>query len=67
ITEIRQLIFDEFNVPPYDRRVNPPILAALARTCQIFQNPALDLLWRQQDTLLNFVNCFPDGLVKEIG
>ncbi|KAJ6486305.1 hypothetical protein DFH09DRAFT_1377839 [Mycena vulgaris] len=69
ISEILQLIFDEFTVqpPPNARdRVNQPTLAALARTCQIFQNPALDLLWRRQETLINFLDCFPDGLIQQV-
>ncbi|KAJ6579641.1 hypothetical protein DFH09DRAFT_1030272 [Mycena vulgaris] len=71
IPEILQLIFDEFSVEPiprvyYSPPVNPPILAALARTCQLFHSPALDLLWRRQETLLNFLNCFPDGLIEKV-
>ena len=34
-------------------------LAALARTCQAFKNPALDALWRTQDGLRPLVNLFP--------
>ncbi|KAJ7475050.1 hypothetical protein FB451DRAFT_1397921 [Mycena latifolia] len=38
-------------------------LFALARTSTIFCNPALDVLWRHQDTILNLIQCMPDGLL----
>ncbi|EMD38983.1 hypothetical protein CERSUDRAFT_72231 [Gelatoporia subvermispora B] len=34
-------------------------LAALARTCRLFHGPALDVLWRHQDNLLNLLKCLP--------
>ncbi|KAJ7466160.1 hypothetical protein B0H11DRAFT_59099 [Mycena galericulata] len=34
-------------------------LAALARTCKTFQNPALDLLWSSQTTFMNVLKCMP--------
>ncbi|KAJ6592840.1 hypothetical protein B0H19DRAFT_1224629 [Mycena capillaripes] len=37
-------------------------LAALARTCRRFQSPALDLLWKQQYSLANFLKCMPADL-----
>ncbi|KAJ7604232.1 hypothetical protein FB45DRAFT_1083102 [Roridomyces roridus] len=37
-------------------------LAALARTCRAFCEPALDLLWEEQDMLRNLLHCMPDGL-----
>ncbi|KAJ7116932.1 hypothetical protein C8R44DRAFT_879462 [Mycena epipterygia] len=40
-------------------------LAALARTCTTFQNPALDILWRNQDTLMNLLRCMPTDLFSE--
>ncbi|KAJ6559832.1 hypothetical protein B0H19DRAFT_1260520 [Mycena capillaripes] len=38
-------------------------LAALARTCKTFQDPALDLLWsHQRNTMMNLLMCMPDDL-----
>ncbi|KAJ7466163.1 hypothetical protein B0H11DRAFT_1869859 [Mycena galericulata] len=34
-------------------------LAALARTCKTFQNPALDVLWSSQTTFMNVLDCMP--------
>ncbi|KAJ7263564.1 hypothetical protein B0H12DRAFT_1321561 [Mycena haematopus] len=36
-------------------------LAALAR-CRIFHGPALDALWREQETIRNLLNCMPEDL-----
>ncbi|KAJ7208364.1 hypothetical protein GGX14DRAFT_454450 [Mycena pura] len=40
-------------------------LAALAQTSQLFQDPALNILWRKQDTLYHLARCFPSDLVIE--
>ncbi|KAJ7918809.1 hypothetical protein B0H13DRAFT_2321119 [Mycena leptocephala] len=37
-------------------------LARLARTCTIFLNPALNVLWRHQGTILNVLRCMPSDL-----
>ncbi|KAJ7142011.1 hypothetical protein C8R43DRAFT_1131012 [Mycena crocata] len=37
-------------------------LAALAATCKTFQNPALDILWRTQDSIILLLGCIPDDL-----
>ncbi|KAF8218189.1 hypothetical protein K438DRAFT_2038903, partial [Mycena galopus ATCC 62051] len=37
----------------------------LARTCQAFQEPALNFLWREQDTLVNVLKCLPSHLWEE--
>ncbi|KAK7035702.1 hypothetical protein R3P38DRAFT_2908690 [Favolaschia claudopus] len=37
-------------------------LAALARTCTNFRDPALNFLWRQQFTLMNLLKCLPPHL-----
>ncbi|KAJ7838544.1 hypothetical protein B0H13DRAFT_2367414 [Mycena leptocephala] len=34
-------------------------LAGLARTCKAFRDPALDLLWKSQCTVMNVLNCMP--------
>ncbi|KAJ6494527.1 hypothetical protein C8R45DRAFT_824394 [Mycena sanguinolenta] len=36
-------------------------LAALAQ-CRIFHDPALDALWKEQNTIRNLINCMPDDL-----
>ncbi|KAH7929860.1 hypothetical protein BV22DRAFT_1001794, partial [Leucogyrophana mollusca] len=35
-------------------------LAAFARTCRSFQEPALEILWSELDSLGPLVRCFPD-------
>ncbi|KAJ7471684.1 hypothetical protein B0H11DRAFT_2039535 [Mycena galericulata] len=37
-------------------------LAVLARTCKIFQNPALDILWSHQTTFAHVLRCMPSDL-----
>ncbi|KAJ7708773.1 hypothetical protein B0H17DRAFT_1191269 [Mycena rosella] len=65
IAEIVELIFRHLIVGGWGGyRTYSKALAALARTCKTFQNPALDLLWEQQTTLHNYLNCFPRGLIK---
>jgi hypothetical protein len=44
------------------RCVDPQSLAALARTCRRFQNPALDILWSNLPTLKPLFHCLPKGL-----
>ncbi|KAJ7779753.1 hypothetical protein B0H16DRAFT_1405368 [Mycena metata] len=46
----------------YDKK--GPSLAALARTSKGFCDPALDILWRQQTTITNLLNCMPEGIWK---
>ncbi|KAJ6563244.1 hypothetical protein B0H10DRAFT_1119642 [Mycena sp. CBHHK59/15] len=38
-------------------------LTSLARTCTTFLGPALDLLWREQFTIVNILKCIPDDLL----
>ncbi|KAG9312519.1 hypothetical protein JVU11DRAFT_6914 [Chiua virens] len=40
-----------------------PSLAALARTCHAFYDPAVSLLWRTQSSLAPLVLCFPSDLL----
>ena len=56
IQEILSNIFDH-RLSPY-RRVTAD-LAALARTCRAFKEPALDLLWRELNDLSPLVLCLP--------
>jgi hypothetical protein len=37
-------------------------VATLARTCAFFLNPALNAIWRHQETISNLLKCFPDDL-----
>ncbi|KAJ7856558.1 hypothetical protein B0H13DRAFT_2672998 [Mycena leptocephala] len=66
ISELLYLIFAEIKRSP--RLFEPcdmpdlPSLAAVARTCTGFRDPALDLLWRHQDTMKDFLSCFPRDL-----
>ncbi|KAJ7608502.1 hypothetical protein DFH06DRAFT_191995 [Mycena polygramma] len=39
-------------------------LAALAITCQTFSGPALDCLWREQESVLPMLRCLPSTLVS---
>ncbi|KAF7331322.1 hypothetical protein MKEN_00009600 [Mycena kentingensis (nom. inval.)] len=43
---------------------NNHALNAFARTCKLFEEPGLDALWREQDTILNLLGCFPPDLFK---
>ncbi|KAF7356448.1 hypothetical protein MVEN_00977900 [Mycena venus] len=65
ISEIIDLIFAELQRPDYERNLGHKDFAALARTCKNFQNPALDHLWREQDTLTNLLKCLPSHLWEE--
>ncbi|KAJ7720081.1 hypothetical protein DFH07DRAFT_1009021 [Mycena maculata] len=47
---------DEFSFREADERKD---LAALARTCKTFQDPALSFLWSKQDTLNNLLRSLP--------
>ncbi len=40
------------------------MLCRLARTCKAFKDPALDLLWRDLDTVIPLVTLFPNALLK---
>ncbi|KAJ7143909.1 hypothetical protein C8R44DRAFT_915720 [Mycena epipterygia] len=69
IPEILDLIVSEIRLPPETHGRNRgglPVLAALARTCTTFQGPALDRLWWHQTTLVNLLNCFPEGLIEKV-
>lgn len=66
IPEIVELVCIELaeDLPRYG--AGPPQcqhLAALARTCKTFQDPALDLLWsHQKNTMKNLLMCMPNDL-----
>jgi hypothetical protein len=66
IAELLHLIFAEIKNPPrgFEASEMPDLtsLAAVARTCTGFRDPALDILWKRQDTMKNFLSCFPRDL-----
>ncbi|KAJ7096022.1 hypothetical protein C8R43DRAFT_264579 [Mycena crocata] len=43
----------------------PRILAILARTCRSFREPALNRIWRIQNTLHNLIRCLPRQLWQQ--
>ncbi|KAJ7633547.1 hypothetical protein DFH06DRAFT_1437439 [Mycena polygramma] len=57
IPEVVSLVFGHLDV---DKDAEG--LATLARTCRAFQDPALDVLWYHQNTLMNLLLCLPAGL-----
>ncbi|KAJ7622911.1 hypothetical protein DFH06DRAFT_1104944 [Mycena polygramma] len=65
IPELVALIFAELQCPYPHENLSHRDLAALARTCKTFQEPALDLLWREQTTLANVLRCLPSYLWQE--
>ncbi|KAJ7081963.1 hypothetical protein C8R44DRAFT_862688 [Mycena epipterygia] len=38
------------------------VLAALARTCKMFHDPALDVLWEEPKDLMNILRCLPSDV-----
>ncbi|KAJ7278845.1 hypothetical protein C8J57DRAFT_1573641 [Mycena rebaudengoi] len=56
VAEITQLIFKQIAAEP-DGQVS---LSRLARTCRAFLEPGLDLLWREQSSLVPLLSCFSD-------
>jgi hypothetical protein len=60
ITEILLEIFEFVFIISETGR---PDLARLARTCRSFSEPALDVLWRDQSSLLPLVMCFPQHIL----
>ncbi|KAJ7787076.1 hypothetical protein B0H14DRAFT_2955308, partial [Mycena olivaceomarginata] len=65
IPEIHLEILAEPHHEGSGTRRNLEDLAALARTCRDFENPALDILWREQNTLANTLKCLPSNLWEE--
>lgn len=49
-----------------DYWVGNPTLAALARTCRGFHDPALNVLWRNQLTLGPLIKTLPPDAIKEV-
>ncbi|KAJ7764242.1 hypothetical protein B0H16DRAFT_1526452 [Mycena metata] len=59
IREIVDLIM--FSLDP-DLTRDSRALVTLARTAKLFHDPALDVLWKTQDTPANLLRCMPDGV-----
>ncbi|KAJ7495567.1 hypothetical protein FB451DRAFT_1550925 [Mycena latifolia] len=64
IPEIVHLIFTEIKRPFTGHELR--VFVALSQTCTTFRDPALDLLWSGQDTLLHFLDTFPHDLIEEV-
>ncbi|OAX31738.1 hypothetical protein K503DRAFT_703255, partial [Rhizopogon vinicolor AM-OR11-026] len=41
-------------------------IAALARTCRAFKEPALDVLWKNMDGLGPLVSCLPENVKLDV-
>ncbi|KAJ7495536.1 hypothetical protein FB451DRAFT_367085 [Mycena latifolia] len=67
IPEIVRNIVEEVELPPESmKRLDLRALAAFARTCTTFLEPALDLLWSDQPTVANLLATFPDDLIRQV-
>ncbi|KAJ7136228.1 hypothetical protein C8R46DRAFT_614441 [Mycena filopes] len=63
IVEVVELICAEVVPPDHEFCVHvSQALSRLARTSSIFLDPALNLLWRRQDTIVNLLRVMPDDL-----
>ncbi|KAG5637508.1 hypothetical protein H0H81_004334 [Sphagnurus paluster] len=58
IPEIVSMICQQCDYP------SRPTLAALARTCQLFSEPALQCLWEEVEGLAHLIRCMPADLWK---
>ncbi|OAX39712.1 hypothetical protein K503DRAFT_865212 [Rhizopogon vinicolor AM-OR11-026] len=53
----------ELKGSPDQRRDSRITIAALARTCRAFKEPALDVLWKNIDGIKPLISCLPQGVV----
>ncbi|KAF8173840.1 hypothetical protein K438DRAFT_1850115 [Mycena galopus ATCC 62051] len=65
ITEIVRMICDETSSHWLYSRLEYKTLLSLAITCKIFSEPALNLIWREQTSLVPLVKCMPETVWKE--
>ncbi|KAJ6454253.1 hypothetical protein C8R47DRAFT_1167467 [Mycena vitilis] len=66
ILEIREIVCEQLRGPsPSLDDSGRKDFAALARCCQIFRDPALNVLWRKQTTLVPVLKCLPSDLWGE--
>ncbi|KDQ62058.1 hypothetical protein JAAARDRAFT_29959 [Jaapia argillacea MUCL 33604] len=61
VPEILSLIFLQVEQEPGGKKT----LAALARTCHAFHDPALDVLWYEQQDFSTLLKCMPSDLWNE--
>ncbi|KAJ7168981.1 hypothetical protein C8R46DRAFT_950452 [Mycena filopes] len=63
IPEVLSLIFDPLGTRTRALHskvtLDDAALAVAARTCKAFTEPALDVLWEHQSTVMNLLNCIP--------
>ncbi|KAJ7694431.1 hypothetical protein B0H17DRAFT_1057604 [Mycena rosella] len=63
IHEIAEMICEQIGLPlGAPGRFALRDLVVLARTATIFLNPALNIIWRTQHTILNVLRCMPEDL-----
>ena len=62
IQDILSNIFHHFFLPESHTAAHD--LAALARTCRTFKEPALDVLWRTLNNLSPLARCLPEASHK---
>lgn len=64
--EIREILDNIFGyLVPYNYRGHGlGTLAALARTCKTFSEPALDILWYSQDSVVPLISCLPSDALS---
>ncbi|KDQ62051.1 hypothetical protein JAAARDRAFT_203272 [Jaapia argillacea MUCL 33604] len=46
--------------------LNRKLLSVVSRTCLVFRDPALDLLWKNHATLGDLIRCMPSDAWKEV-
>lgn len=61
ILDVLGIIFNEIFE---DSESGPETMAALARTCQDFQDTALDILWKEVPDLVPLLKCLPSDAWK---
>ena len=62
IQEPLSIVFEYVHIPRKaleDDPLSASSLARLARTCKAFQDPALDILWHSQYSLVPLLKCLP--------
>jgi hypothetical protein len=61
-TDVTQKLLDAIIDAPGGRRS----VSRLARTCKTFCEPALNVLWRELDSLAPIIGLFPSHLLKKV-
>ncbi|KAG2144266.1 hypothetical protein DEU56DRAFT_790886 [Suillus clintonianus] len=64
-TEILLYLFEFNTIEDCNwRPISVPQLAALARTCRAFKEPALDILWKDIHGFKPLISCLPEGIIS---